>query len=118
MIRDDCTPYPVSEREAEASMQLSLRWAAPCTAAQGDHPSPPAGTVQAVTLTGWREQSLQALTAMDFDGYALGGWSVGEPKEDVIRILDHVASRMPQDRPRYLMGVGTPDDIIDGVMRG
>jgi len=118
MIFDECTPYPVSEKDAEASMQLSLRWAARCKEAHGDHPSALFGIVQGGMFPALRDQSLQALAAMDFDGYALGGLSVGEPKEDMIRILDHVASRMPADKPRYLMGVGTPDDIIDGVLRG
>ncbi len=118
MVFDECTPYPVSEKEAEASMQLSLRWALRCREAHGEHPSALFGIVQGGMFTHLREQSLQALTAMDFDGYAIGGLSVGEPKEDMIRVLDHIAHRMPAHKPRYLMGVGTPDDIIQAVLRG
>ncbi len=118
MVFDECTPYPVSEKEAEASMQLSLRWALRCREAHGEHPSALFGIVQGGMFMHLREQSLQALTAMDFDGYAIGGLSVGEPKEDMIRVLDHIAHRMPAHKPRYLMGVGTPDDIIQAVLRG
>ncbi len=118
MVFDECTPYPVSEQEAEASMNLSLRWALRCRQAHGEHPSALFGIVQGGMFTHLREQSLKGLTAMDFDGYAIGGLSVGEPKEDMIRILDHIAHRMPVHKPRYLMGVGTPDDIIQAVLRG
>ena len=118
MVFDECTPYPVSEQEAEASMNLSLRWALRCRQAHGEHTSALFGIVQGGMFTHLREQSLKGLTAMDFDGYAIGGLSVGEPKEDMIRILDHIAHRMPAHKPRYLMGVGTPDDIIQAVLRG
>jgi len=118
MVFDECTPYPVSEQEAEASMNLSLRWALRCRQAHGDHPSALFGIVQGGMFIPLREQSLQALAAMDFDGYAIGGLSVGEPKEDMIRVLDHIVHRMPAHKPRYLMGVGTPDDIIQAVLRG
>ncbi|MGM0631837.1 MAG: tRNA guanosine(34) transglycosylase Tgt [Pseudomonadota bacterium] len=118
MIFDECTPYPVSEREAEASMQLSLRWAARCRDAHGDHPSALFGIVQGGMFTGLREQSLEGLKALDFDGYAIGGLSVGEPKDEMIRIIDHIGHRLPDDRPRYLMGVGKPADIVEAVRRG
>ncbi len=118
MIFDECTPYPVSETEAEASMQLSLRWAKRCREAHGDHASALFGIVQGGMFTNLREQSLEALVEIGFDGYAIGGLSVGEPKEDMIRVLDHIAHRMPEDHPRYLMGVGTPADIVEAVGRG
>ena len=118
MIFDECTPYPVSEAEAEISMNLSLRWALRCKEAHGDHPSALFGIVQGGMYPALREQSLKALTAMDFDGYAIGGLSVGEPKEEMIKVLDLIAHQMPAHKPRYLMGVGTPDDIIQAVLRG
>ncbi len=115
---DECTPYPVSHQDAEASMALSLRWALRCKEAHGDHESALFGIVQGGMYPDLREQSLQALTAMSFDGYAIGGLSVGEPKEEMIKVLDLIADRMPADKPRYLMGVGTPEDIIEAVRRG
>ncbi|MDO9317887.1 MAG: tRNA guanosine(34) transglycosylase Tgt [Gammaproteobacteria bacterium] len=118
MIFDECTPYPVSEEDAETSMNLSLRWALRCKEAHGDHPSALFGIVQGGMYPALREQSLKALTAMDFDGYAIGGLSVGEPKEEMIKVLDLIAHQMPAHKPRYLMGVGTPDDIIQSVLRG
>jgi len=118
MIFDECTPYPVSKSEAEASMQLSLRWAERSRLAHGEHPSALFGIIQGGMFTDLRQQSLDALVAMGFDGYAIGGLSVGEPKEDMIRVLEHTAHRMPADKPRYLMGVGTPEDIIAAVSRG
>lgn len=118
MIFDECTPYPATVQEAEKSMQLSLRWAIRCKEAHGDHPSALFGIVQGGMHTDLRQQSLDALVGMQFDGYAIGGLSVGEPKEDMIRVLDYVGHRMPADKPRYLMGVGTPTDIVDAVARG
>lgn len=118
MIFDECTPYPASVQEAEVSMQLSLRWAVRCKAAHGDHPSALFGIIQGGMHNDLRQQSLDALVALDFDGYAIGGLSVGEPKDDMIKVLDYVGQRMPADKPRYLMGVGTPTDIVDAVARG
>jgi len=118
MIFDECTPYPVSEQDAEISMNLSLRWALRCKEAHGNHPSALFGIIQGGMYPALREQSLKALTAMEFDGYAIGGLSVGEPKEEMIKVLDLVAHQMPAHKPRYLMGVGTPDDIIQAVLRG
>ncbi|MDP2140828.1 MAG: tRNA guanosine(34) transglycosylase Tgt [Gammaproteobacteria bacterium] len=118
MIFDECTPYPVSEKDAEISMNLSLRWALRCKEAHGNHPSALFGIIQGGMYPVLREQSLKALTAMEFDGYAIGGLSVGEPKEEMIKVLDLVAHLMPAHKPRYLMGVGTPDDIIQAVLRG
>ena len=118
MIFDECTPYPASERQARESMDLSLRWAKRCREAHGDHPSALFGIVQGGMYPELREQSLQGLLEIGFDGYAIGGLSVGEPKEDMLRILDHLDPRMPGDRPRYLMGVGTPEDLVEAVRRG
>ena len=118
MIFDECTPWPASERQARESMDLSLRWAKRCRDAHGDHPSALFGIVQGGMYPELREQSLQGLLDIGFDGYAIGGLSVGEPKEDMLRILDHLDPRMPRDRPRYLMGVGTPEDLVEAVRRG
>ena len=118
MIFDECTPYPATEQEADDSMQLSLRWAKRSKDAHGDNPSALFGIVQGGMYEQLRDQSLAGLVEIDFDGYAIGGLSVGEPKEDMIRILDHLASTMPSDKPRYLMGVGKPADLVEGVRRG
>ncbi len=118
MIFDECTPYPATEREARESMELSLRWARRCREAHGDHPSALFGIVQGGMYPALREQSLQGLLDIGFDGYAIGGLSVGEPKEDMLRILEHLEPRLPVERPRYLMGVGTPEDLVEAVRRG
>lgn len=118
MIFDECTPYPASEKQARESMQLSLRWAARSKQAHGDNPAALFGIVQGGMYEQLRDESLAALVDIGFDGYAIGGLSVGEPKEDMIRILDHLADAMPADRPRYLMGVGKPADLVEAVRRG
>jgi queuine tRNA-ribosyltransferase len=118
MIFDECTPYPATEREARDSMELSLRWAARSRAAHGDNPNALFGIVQGGVYTDLRERSLQGLLEIGFDGYAVGGLSVGEPPADRWRVLDFLADRLPGDRPRYLMGVGTPEDIVEAVRRG
>lgn len=118
MIFDECTPYPADEHQARASMELSLRWAARSKVAHGDNPSALFGIVQGGMHEHLRRESLAGLCEIGFDGYAIGGLSVGEPKEDMLRILDHLAPAMPQDRPRYLMGVGTPEDLVEAVRRG
>lgn len=118
MIFDECTPYPATQQQAKESMELSLRWAQRSKVAHGDSPSALFGIVQGGMYTHLRQQSLDELAAMDFDGYAIGGLSVGEPKEDMIRILDDIADQMPTNKPRYLMGVGKPEDIIEAVRRG
>jgi len=118
MIFDECTPYPANEATAEKSMQLSLRWAARSKIAHGDNPSALFGIVQGGMHEHLRDQSLQGLSDIGFDGYAIGGLSVGEPKEDMIRILDHLATRLPADKPHYLMGVGRPEDLVEAVARG
>ena len=118
MIFDECTPYPATEKEADDSMQLSLRWAKRSKDAHGDNPSALFGIVQGGMYESLRDESLAGLVDIDFDGYAIGGLSVGEPKDDMVRILDHLADTMPADRPRYLMGVGKPADLVEGVRRG
>lgn len=118
MIFDECTPYPADEETAEKSMQLSLRWAKRSKEAHGDNPSALFGIVQGGMHESLRDISLQGLTEIEFDGYAIGGLSVGEPKDEMLRILDHLGHRMPQDKPRYLMGVGRPEDLVEGVARG
>ena len=118
MIFDDCTPYPATPDEARASMERSLRWAARSKAAHGDNPAALFGIVQGGMYEELRAASLAGLTAIGFDGYAIGGLSVGEPEADRLRVLDFLADRLPADRPRYLMGVGTPADIVQAVLRG
>lgn len=118
MIFDECTPYPATEKEAYQSMQLSLRWAERSKVAHADSPSALFGIVQGGMYENLRNESLAGLEQIGFDGYAIGGLSVGEPKEDMIRILDHLADNMPAHKPRYLMGVGKPADLVEGVRRG
>lgn len=118
MIFDECTPYPATEEEARQSMELSLRWARRSKAAHGDNPAALFGIVQGGIYTGLRQRSLEGLMEIGFDGYAVGGLSVGEPPEDRWRVLDFLAERLPHDKPRYLMGVGTPEDIVEAVGRG
>ncbi len=118
MIFDECTPFPATEEQARASMELSLRWAERSRDAHGEHPSALFGIVQGGMHEQLRDASLEGLRRLGFDGYAIGGLSVGEPKEDMLRILDHLAPRMPAAHPRYLMGVGTPEDLVEAVSRG
>ena len=118
MIFDECTPYPATEQQARDSMALSLRWAARSKEAHGDNPAALFGIVQGGMYEHLRAESLAGLRDIGFDGYAIGGLSVGEPKEDMLRVLEHVAPHMPNERPRYLMGVGTPEDIVEAVRRG
>ena len=118
MIFDECTPYPATEAEARRSMELSLRWAKRSKDEHGDNPSALFGIIQGGMYENLRDVSLQGLEDIGFDGYAIGGLSVGEPKEDMIRVLDHVAHKIPANKPRYLMGVGKPEDIVEAVRRG
>ncbi|MGA7983972.1 MAG: tRNA guanosine(34) transglycosylase Tgt [Burkholderiales bacterium] len=118
MIFDDCTPYPATEDEAARSMRLSLRWAERSRHAFEGSPNALFGIVQGGMFEPLRDESLAGLTAIGFDGYAVGGLSVGEPKEDRSRVLAHVAPRLPSERPRYLMGMGTPEDIVEAVSCG
>lgn len=118
MIFDECTPYPATEQEAKDSMALSLRWAKRSREAHGDNPSALFGIIQGGMYPHLREQSLQGLTDIGFDGYAIGGLSVGEPKPEMVKVLKAVTHNMPADKPRYLMGVGTPVDLVEAVYRG
>lgn len=118
MIFDECTPYPASHQEANDSMQLSLRWAQRSKDAHQGNDNALFGIVQGGMHEDLRDVSLQGLIDIDFDGFAIGGLSVGEPKEDMKRILAHTAPKLPQDKPRYLMGVGTPEDLVNAVSQG
>lgn len=118
MIFDECTPYPASIHEARESMELSLRWAKRSKVAHGDNPSALFGIVQGGMYENLRTESLTGLVEIGFDGYAIGGLSVGEPKEDMLRILESLTPQMPKHKPRYLMGVGKPSDLVEGVRRG
>jgi len=118
MIFDECTPWPATEQQARESMELSLRWAQRSKRAHGDNSAALFGIVQGGMYPQLREQSLAGLQQFGFDGYAIGGLSVGEPKEEMLRVLDGLAPLMPGDRPRYLMGVGKPEDIVEAVRRG
>jgi queuine tRNA-ribosyltransferase len=118
MVFDECTPYPASEQEARDSMELSLRWARRSKDAHGDNPAALFGIVQGGMYPGLRRESLTGLEAIGFDGYAIGGLSVGEPKDEMLAVLDELQPVMPAATPRYLMGVGTPVDLLDSVRRG
>jgi queuine tRNA-ribosyltransferase len=117
MVFDECTPYPATEAQAAASMQLSMRWAERSRRSfQGKNLL--FGIVQGGVYESLREESLARLLELQFDGYAIGGLAVGEPKEERSRILAYTAPRLPPDKPRYLMGMGTPEDIIEAVAAG
>ena len=118
MVFDECTAFPATHEEAARSMELSLRWAARSKAAHAGNPNALFGIVQGGMYEDLRECSLEALAALGFDGYAIGGLSVGEPKPEMQRMLAHTAPRLPADKPRYLMGVGTPEDLVAGVCAG
>jgi queuine tRNA-ribosyltransferase len=118
MIFDECTPYPATRDEAERSMELSLRWAARSRVAHGDSSSALFGIIQGGMYDDLRARSLEGLVDIGFDGYAIGGLSVGEPKEEMFAVLEGLKGLMPEDHPRYLMGVGTPADLLEGVLRG
>lgn len=146
MIFDECTPYPATESQAKSSMELSLRWAKRSrtsfdiyqsqsieealtlsadqitshaqTKAEQHSGNALFGIIQGGMYEHLRDQSLAGLKSIDFDGFAIGGLSVGEPKEDMLRILAHTAPQMPTQKPRYLMGVGTPEDLVDAVSFG
>ena len=125
MIFDDCTPYPATESEARSSMLLSLRWAERCRRrfdelkdAEPDRGEALFGIVQGGMYDALREESLHGLSDIGFDGYAIGGLAVGEPEPERLAVLDGLMPRMPDDAPRYLMGVGTPVDIAEAALRG
>ncbi len=122
---DECTPYQTAghlttEAEARSSMELSLRWARRSRDEfqRLGNPNALFGIVQGGMFEGLREESLAALVELDLPGYAVGGVSVGEPKEDMLRIMAHTPHRLPEHKPRYLMGVGTPEDLVEGVACG
>ncbi len=117
MVFDECTNYPCTLEQARASMELSARWARRCKhhyAGEGAL----FGILQGGMFPVLRQESLERLVDIGFDGYAIGGLSVGEPKDEMLEVLDSIAYKLPPDRPRYLMGVGTPRDLVDGVARG
>jgi len=125
MIFDECTPYPASESEARESMQLSLRWAGRSRQrfdelrdADPKRGEALFGIVQGGIYDNLREESLEGLRKIGFDGYAIGGLAVGEPEHERIAVLDELMPKMPDEHPRYLMGVGTPVDIAEAVLRG
>lgn len=118
MCFDECTPYPATEEQASDSMQMSMRWAQRCKVAHGDSSSALFGIVQGGMYEGLRQQSAQALTDIGFDGYAIGGLSVGEPEHEREQVLGYTLPELPTDKPRYLMGVGRPQDIIAAVLHG
>ena len=125
MVFDECTPYeidgrPVTEAEARTSMELSMRWAARSRMEfeQNGNPNALFGIVQGGMYEQLRDQSLHALADIGFHGIAIGGLSVGEPKQDMLRMLEHIGPRLPADLPHYLMGVGTPEDLVEGVAKG
>ncbi len=127
---DECTPYIsvepktkgqlTTEAEARSSMELSLRWATRCKTefAKLENPNALFGIVQGGMFEHLRQESLDQLVEMDFPGYAVGGVSVGEPKDEMLRIMAHTPHRLPAHKPRYLMGVGTPEDLVEGVAQG
>ncbi len=118
MIFDECTPYPATEAEAQSSMELSLRWAERSKRAHAGNDAALFGIVQGGMYDHLRRESLAGLMDIGFDGYAIGGLSVGEPKEEMMAVLDASADTLPADKPRYLMGVGTPADLLEAVRRG
>jgi queuine tRNA-ribosyltransferase len=119
MQLDECVKLPCSDQEAERAMELSLRWAERCKTAFGEQPGKAMfGIVQGGAVEALRVRSAEALAAMDLKGYAIGGLAVGEPQDVMLRMIDTVEPVMPQAKPRYLMGVGTPDDIVEAVRRG
>ncbi|MGB9428942.1 MAG: tRNA guanosine(34) transglycosylase Tgt [Gammaproteobacteria bacterium] len=118
MVFDECTPYPADETPARESMQLSLRWAQRCKQAHAEHASALFGIVQGGMYPALRQASLAGLKDIGFDGYAIGGLSVGESEAERLAVLEALGPELPPDRPRYLMGVGTPEDIVEAVGRG
>ena len=118
MIFDECTPYPATYQQAADSMRLSLRWAERSKRAHDGNDSALFGIVQGGMYPELRSESIKGLTNIGFDGYAIGGLSVGEPKHEMLSTLDAIMPNMPQEHPRYLMGVGTPEDLVEAVLRG
>ncbi len=118
MVFDECTPYPANEEMARLSMEMSLRWAARSKQAHEGSSNALFGIVQGGMYQNLRSESAEKLRRLDFDGYAIGGLSVGEPKGDMLRIMAHTAALLPEDKPRYLMGVGTPEDLLNAIGEG
>lgn len=120
MVFDECTPYPAEFDYAKKSMEMSLRWAKRSRDKFDELGNPNAlfGIVQGGTYVNLRDVSVKGLVDIGFDGYAIGGLAVGEPKSEMHRILEHVSPQLPEDKPRYLMGVGKPEDLVEGVLRG
>ncbi|MGH6734549.1 MAG: tRNA guanosine(34) transglycosylase Tgt [Methyloceanibacter sp.] len=121
MVLDECTPFPATRDEARASLDLSMRWAERSKAAFSERAAPGQalfGIVQGSVYPDLREQSARALIGMDFDGYAIGGLAVGEGQDAMFDMVEVTAARLPEDRPRYLMGVGTPEDLVGAIARG
>jgi len=118
MVFDECTPYPATEEQAKKSMELSMRWAERSKRAHEGNPNALFGIVQGGVFEDLRDSSLRELQNIQFDGYAIGGLAVGEPAQDRSRIMEHLLPAMPADRPRYLMGMGTPEDLIEAVLAG
>jgi queuine tRNA-ribosyltransferase len=118
MCLDECIPYPAARKEAEAALGRTARWAARCKSSRRNHSQALFGIIQGGVYTDLRRRSAESLLEIDFDGYALGGLSVGEPKELMLENLAETALLLPEDRPRYLMGVGTPEDLVDCVYHG
>ena len=118
MIFEECNPLAATEKEARTLMELFMRWAKRSKNAHGDNPSALFGIIQGGMYEHLRDESLEGLIDIDFDGFAVGGLSVGEPKDDRERILEHIVPKMPNSKPRYLMGVGKPEDIVEAVLKG
>ncbi len=118
MCLDECTPYPATFHEAEKSLELTSRWAKRCREAARETKQALFGIIQGGVYKELRKRSLESLIDLDFDGYALGGLSVGEPKDEMISVVETTAAMMPDEKPRYLMGVGTPEDIVTCVHQG
>ena len=118
MCFDECTPYPATEQQAAESMELSMRWALRCREAHGESSSALFGIVQGGMFEGLRQRSAEMLRGIGFDGYAIGGLSVGEPEHEREQVLGYTLPGLPADKPRYLMGVGRPEDIIAAVLHG
>ena len=121
MVLDECTPFPATHEQAESSMQLSMRWAARSKKAFGEYDAGEGdalfGIVQGGVYEDLRHQSAAALQDIGFDGYAVGGLAVGEGHDTLLQVLDFTTPVLPQDKPRYLMGVGTPEDLVEAVAR-
>jgi queuine tRNA-ribosyltransferase len=118
MVFDECTPYPATQEQARVSMELSMRWAERSKRAHEGNPNALFGIVQGSVFEDLRDSSLRKLQDIQFDGYAIGGLAVGEPAADRSRIMNHTLKDMPPDKPRYLMGMGTPEDLIEAVLAG